>query len=101
MPWASKAMLMPGLENWMAERRQRVIVNGVPFDWTAVSSGVSQGSVLGPIIFVIYINDFYLGLSSKMSKFADNTKLGFNATNPESVKALERNLAAIGECSTV
>ena len=89
------------IENWLAGRRQRVIVNGVPSDWTTVTSGVPQGSVLGPLLFVIYINDLDLGLSSKVSKFADDTKLGINAANPESVRALQRDLAAIGEWSTV
>ena len=70
-------------------------------DWTAVTSGVPQGSVLGPLLFVIYINYLGLGLSSKVSKFADDTKLGINAANPESVRALQRDLAGIGEWSTV
>ena len=48
-----------------------------------------------------YINDLDLGLSSKVSKFADDTKLGINAANPESVRSLQRDLAAIGEWSTV
>ena len=89
------------IENCLAGRRQRVIVNGVPSDWTAVSSGVPQGSFLGPLLFVIYIIDLDLGLSSKVSKFADDTKLGINAANPESVRALQRDLAAIGKWSTV
>ena len=89
------------IKNWLAGRRQRVIVNSVPSDWTAVSSGVPQGSVLGRLLFVIYINDLNLGLFSKVSKFTDDTKLGINAANPESVRALHRDLAAIGEWSTV
>ena len=48
---------------------------------------------------MMYIND--LDLSSKVSKFADDTKLGINAANPESVRALQRDLAAIGEWFTV
>ena len=94
------------IENWLvAGRRQRVIVNGVLSDWTSVSSGVPQGSVLGPLLFVIYIyiyiNDLDFGLSSKVSNFTDDTKLGINAANPDSVKALQRDLAAIGEWPTI
>ena len=73
----------------------------MPSDWTAVSFGVPQGSVLWPLLFVIYINDLDLDLSSKVFKFADDTKLGINAANPESVRALQRDLASIGEWSTV
>ena len=81
------------IENWLAGRRQRVIVNGVPSDSTAVISGVPQGSVLGPLLFVIYINnDLNLALSSKVSKFAADTKLGINAASLESVSALQHVL---------
>ena len=89
------------IESWLSNRRQRVIVNGVPSEWAAVTSGVPQGSVLGPLLFIIYINDLDHGVSSWVSKFADDTKLGIDAANPESVGALRRDLATIGEWSNV
>ena len=52
------------VESFLNDRRQRVVVNGKSSEWTDVTSGIPQGSVLGPIIFVIYINDMPDGLSS-------------------------------------
>ena len=57
------------------ETNQRVVVDGEVSSWKSVLSGVQQGSVLGPILFLLYINDLEEGVTGKILKFADYTKL--------------------------
>lgn len=66
------------IENWLSDRKQRVVLNGDHSDWKKVLSGVPQGSVLGPLLFVIFIDDIdsAADLISIINKFADDTKLG-------------------------
>ena len=87
------------IESWLSNRRQRVVVTGVSSGWAPVTSGVPQGSVLGPLLFLIYINDLDFDLTSKVSKFADDTKLGVNAADPALVAELQRDLSRIGDWS--
>jgi len=68
------------LREWLRGRKQRVCINGHFSSWTAVTSGVPQGSVLGPVLFLIFINDIDSNLLCAISKFADDTKLS-NAIN--------------------
>ena len=63
------------IEKWLIDRRQRVVVDGEVSNWKVVLSGVPQGSVLGPILFLIYINDLDDDITSKVLKFADDTKV--------------------------
>ena len=63
------------IEQWLTDRRQRVVVDGEVSNWKSVLSGVPQGSVLGPILFLVYINDLEEGVIGKILKFADDTKL--------------------------
>ena len=63
------------IEKWLTDRRQRVVVEGEASNWKSVQIGVPQGSVLGPLLFLIYINDLDDDITSKVLKFADDTKL--------------------------
>ena len=57
--------LLSVLSDFLKDRKQRVILNGQVSSWTGINAGVPQGSILGPLIFLIYINDLADGLSSK------------------------------------
>ena len=65
--------------NWFAsylsKRRQRVVINGQSLDWVHILAGVPQGSILGPLLFLIYINDIVKHIGCSISLFADNTSL--------------------------
>ena len=63
------------IEQCLTDRRQRVVVDREVSSWKSVLSGVPQGSVLGPILFLVYINDLEEGVTGKILKYADDTKL--------------------------
>ena len=78
---------------WLKQRKQRVLVNGVFSDGCDVISSVVQGSVLGPILFLIYINDIDNCINNKegiISKFADDTKVAKVVTNDETAAEMQQ-----------
>ena len=64
-----------GVKGNLHARYQRVVLNGPTSAWELVKSGVPQGSVLGPLMFLIYINDLQDNIQSTCNIFADGTPL--------------------------
>lgn len=83
------------IREWLRNRRQKVCIDGEFSDWADVTSGVPQGSVLGPVLFLIYINDIDENLISKIGKFADDTKLGKSVSSAEGVQELREDLVKL------
>ena len=70
-----KGRLLGWIKEWLTGQKQRVVINGMASDWKDVLSGIPQGSILGPLLFIIFINDLDLGIKNSILKFADDTKL--------------------------
>ena len=67
--------LLKLFENYLHNRKQRVVLNGSNSDYSLIESGVPQGSVLGPLLFLIYINDLERNIKSNIKFFADDPML--------------------------
>ena len=67
--------LLQWIEDLITNRTMRVVVDGQQSTWSEFESGVPQGSVLGLLLFLIYVNEIPTLLSSKVKLFADDTKL--------------------------
>jgi len=87
------------LENWLSKRFQRVGVNGSFSEWAEVTSGVPQGSILGPLLFTIFINDFEDNVTNKILKFADDSKLWGVVETVQDRIGIQKDLDTLGEWS--
>jgi hypothetical protein len=80
------------ITDWLKDREQRVVLLGSNSKWTRVKSGVPQGSVLGPLLFLIYINDIDDSVCSKLLKFADDTKVFSVVPTKNNIDRLQKDL---------
>ena len=65
--------LLQWLASYLSNRKQRVVIPGACSEWVAITAGVPQGSILGPLLFLIYINDIVEDIHSNIRLFADDT----------------------------
>ena len=90
--------------NWikyfLANRQQRVQVMGHCSEWRGVWRGVPQGSALGPILFLVYVNNLLDGLSSNGKHFADDVKIFRRVMCSEDRDSLQEDLRKLGEWSS-
>ena len=86
------------ISEWLSGRTQRVCISGVVSRWLSVLSGVPQGSVLGPILFLIYINDLDCEIINWILKFADDTKIFGNISTSDSHITLQDDLDKLWTC---
>ena len=85
-------------QNYLNNRKQRVVLNGFSSDYYSIESGAPQGSVLGPLLFLIYINDFKRNIKSNVIFFADDTMLFSIVKNPViSASELNHDLKIISQ----
>ncbi|KAF4804811.1 hypothetical protein TURU_004648 [Turdus rufiventris] len=76
------------IKNWLNGRAQRVMISGAESSRRPAVSGIPKGSILGPIIFNLFINDLEEEIKCTLSKFAGDTKLGAVADPPEGSAAI-------------
>ena len=88
--------LLTWFSYYLTDRKQRVVLHGVNSSWTSVKAGVPQGSILGPLLFLLYINDIVVDINSSIRLIADDTNLYIIVDIPiQAAEQLNLDLAKI------
>ena len=79
-----KNRIVQDFTNYLFKRRQRVVLPGVESLWTFITAGVPQGSILGPLLFLLFINDIVNEIHANIRLFADDKSLDLIVEHPMS-----------------
>ena len=91
--------LLRWIESFLTARMQRVTIESETSTWTLVGSGVPQGSVLGPTLFLCYINDLPHTIRSHIKLFADDTKVYRRIEDVSDCQDLQKDLYSLNNWS--
>ena len=87
--------LIQWIGSFLSGRRQKVRVNGAESEWEDVLSGVPQGSVLGPVLFILFVNDLPEMIKTKVKMYADDTKIYADVSNEENYYKLQEDIDSL------
>ena len=85
------------IDSFLCNRQQRVVVSGAKSQWTPVLSGVPQGTVLGPLLFSLYMNDIMVGTESEIRLFADDCVCCRQIDSTEDTSKLQKDIDQLGK----
>ena len=95
-----RGSLLQWTEHFLTQRQQRVVIDGQASDWEHVTSGVPQGTVLGPLLFLTFINDIPSGITSNLRLFADDCLLYRSISSIDDSTRLQQDLNLLHQWST-
>ena len=93
-----RGKLLQWIRNFLLDRYQRVLIDGQSSDWEPVSSGVPQGSILGHLLFIVYLNDIGEQMNSSIKLFVDDCVIYRQITNMSGREILQNDLNTVYTC---
>ena len=91
--------ILKWIQSFLQHRQQCVVINGTYSSWAPVTSELPQGSVLGPVLVVLYINDLPVGITLSVKMFADDTKLYNDSSKEQGTQTLQDDLEKLQDWS--
>ena len=83
------------IRSFLTDRKQRVVIGGDHSEWADVASGVPQGTVMGPLLFLVYINDLPDNIKSSVRLFADDCVIYKEIKSNQDAKILQKDLETL------